>query len=136
MKQHIRIAALAAFLSAGAALAQSPADALRGHEANARAADPAFAGFSVERGAEFFQARQGGEWSCASCHTVDPRADGRHVVTGKALAPLAPARNAARFGDPAKTEKWFKRNCNDVLGRECTPAEKGNVLAWLVSLRP
>ena len=64
------------------------------------------------------------------------RADGRHVVTGKALAPLAPAGNAARFADPARTEKWFRRNCNDVLGRECTAAEKGNVLAWLVSLRP
>ena len=130
------MAALAALVAAGSAMAQSPADALRDFENAARAASPAFAGFSVERGAEFFQARQGGEWSCASCHTVDPRADGRHVVTGKALAPLAPARSAARFSDPAKTEKWFKRNCNDVLGRECTPAEKGNVLAWLVSLRP
>ena len=24
-----------------------------------------------------------------------------------------------RFADAAKTEKWFRRNCNDVVGREC-----------------
>ena len=23
-----------------------------------------------------------------------------------------------RFSDPAKVEKWFKRNCSDVFGRE------------------
>jgi len=130
------MAALAAMVAAGPAMAQSPADALRGFESAARATNPAFAGFSAERGSAFFHARHGGELSCASCHTADPRADGRHIGTGKALAPLAPARNVARFTDPAKTEKWFKRNCNDVLGRECTAAEKVDVVAYLVSLRP
>ena len=37
-------------------------------------------------------------------------------------------------GGTAKVEKWFARNCNDVLGRACTPVEKGDVLAWLLSL--
>jgi hypothetical protein len=32
-------------------------------------------------------------------------------------------------------EKWFKRNCGDVLGRVCTPAEKGDVIAYLNSLK-
>jgi hypothetical protein len=33
---------------------------------------------------------------------------------------------------PAKVDKWFRRNCNDVLKRECTPVEKADVLAWLL----
>jgi hypothetical protein len=31
----------------------------------------------------------------------------------------------ARYTDPAKVEKWFKRNCTEVLGRVCTAQEKG-----------
>jgi len=38
--------------------------------------------------------------------------------------------------DPAKVEKWFRRNCNDVMGRECTAGEKADVLAWLLTLKP
>ena len=49
---------------------------------------------------------------------------------------LAPAANAERFVDAAKVEKWFRRNCNDVMARECTPAEKADVLSWLMTLRP
>ena len=56
-------------------------------------------------------------------------------VTGKAIAPLAPGASPARFTDPAKVEKSFTRNCNDVLKRTCTPAEKGDVLAYLMSLK-
>ena len=52
--------------------------------------------------------------------------------TGKAIAPLAPAANAERFADAGKVEKWFRRNCNDVLGRACTPSEKADVLAYLL----
>jgi hypothetical protein len=29
-------------------------------------------------------------------------------------------------------EKWFRRNCNDVLGRTCTPSEKADVMAYLL----
>ena len=54
--------------------------------------------------------------------------------TDTPVAPLAPAANAERFTHPAKVEKWFRRHCNDVLGRECTPAKKGDVLAYLTSL--
>lgn len=126
-------AALAA--AAGSALAQTPADYLRALEAAARKASPAFAGFSTQRGERLFKTTHGGEWSCASCHTDNPLATGKHAKTGKSIAPLAPAANAARFTDTAKIEKWFKRNCNDVLDRACTPVEKGDVVAWLVSLK-
>ena len=98
----------------------------------ARAA-PGFAGFSAQRGASFFTASHGAEWSCASCHD-NPAAPGRHAKTGKVIAPLAPAANGERFTALDKTEKWFRRNCNDVLKRECTAAEKGDVLAYLMSL--
>jgi hypothetical protein len=75
------------------------------------------------------------EWSCASCHTQNPLSVGKHAKTGKDIAPLAPAANAERLTSPDKVEKWFKRNCNDVLGRTCTPQEKGDVLAFLLSLK-
>ena len=61
-------------------------------------------------------------------------ATGKHTKTGKEIAPLAPATNPQRFADAAKVEKWFNRNCNDVLGRVCTAQEKGDVLAYLMSL--
>ena len=83
------------------------------------------------RGANFFTSRHGGEWSCASCHTDNPMAGGRHATTGKAIKPLAPRTNAERFTDAAKVDKWFRRNCNDVLGRECYAGEKADVLAFL-----
>ena len=62
-------------------------------------------------------------------------ATGKHATTGKAITALTPAGDAARFTDAAKTERWFKRNCNDVLGRECTAGEKANVLAWLIAAK-
>lgn len=126
-------AALAA--AAGSALAQTPADYLRALEAAARKDSPGFAGFSAQRGERLFKTTHGGEWSCASCHTDNPLATGKHAKTGKSIAPLAPAANAERFTDAAKIEKWFKRNCNDVLDRACTPAEKGDVVTWLASLK-
>lgn len=52
------------------------------------------------------------------------------------IAALAPRFNPERFTDNAKTEKWFRRNCNDVVGRECSAAEKADVLAWLLTLKP
>jgi hypothetical protein len=86
-------------------------------------------------GQSFFNAKHGREWSCASCHTAQPIASGKHASTGKTIAALAPAFNPERFTDTAKTEKWFRRNCNDVLARECTAGEKADVLAWLLSLK-
>jgi hypothetical protein len=128
-------AAFAAALSlGGAARAETPRDFAAQLAAEARRAQPGFAGFSAERGRRFYAARHGGEWSCATCHGADPRALGEHVVTGKRIQPLAPSANAARFTDPAKVAKWFRRNCRDVLDRECTALEKGDVLAWLTSL--
>lgn len=90
---------------------------------------------NVAQGQQFFNAKHGREWSCASCHNAQPTGEGKHANTGKTIAALAPAFNPERFTDPAKSEKWFRRNCNDVLARECTPGEKADVLAWLMSLK-
>ncbi len=131
-----RLALAAAFAAAAdAALAQTPSDYLRSLEATVRRTTPTFAGFSAHRGERLFKTTHGGEWSCASCHTDNPLVAGKHAKTGKSIAPLAPGANAERFTDPAKIEKWFKRNCNDVLARACTPVEKGDILTWLISLK-
>ena len=91
---------------------------------------------NATRGQNFFNSRHGGEWSCASCHGQPPTAEGKHANTGKAIAPLAPAFNPQGFTDSAKVDKWFRRNCKDVLARECTPLEKADVLAYLAGLKP
>jgi cytochrome c len=114
----------------GAAHAATPSEQLAGYTAAAKAAaDPA-------RGQKLFTTAGTKDWSCSSCHGTTPTGTGKHASTGKAIQPLAPAANAERFADPAKTEKWFRRNCNDVLGRECSAGEKADVLAWLMTLKP
>lgn len=99
------------------------------------AGTPGFQGFSVTRGESFFKKKHSNEWSCASCHTDNPAVPGKHAKTGKAIDPLAPSANAERFTTPKKVDKWFKRNCNDVLNRECTPQEKGDILAYLLTTK-
>jgi hypothetical protein len=113
----------------------TPADLLAEYTAGARAAGVAAFAPSAPRGQAFFAQKHGGEWSCSTCHTANPAAAGRHAATGRPIAPLAPAANPARFADTKKVEKWFGRNCRDVVGRDCTPAEKADVLAWLVTVR-
>ena len=128
------IAVAAALFGAASAHAQAPAEIARVYEAAARQESPQFAGFSAERGKAFFRTTHGGEWSCASCHTDDPARPGRHARTGKAITALAPAANPERFTSLEQTEKWFRRNCNDVLSRTCSAQEKGDVLAYLMQL--
>ena len=128
------LAAFASLSVVSAAHAETAADFLRTYESAARADAAGFKGFSAQRGEAFFKTAHGREWSCASCHTPNPTAGGKHAKTDKPIAPLAPAANAERFTRPDKVEKWFRRNCNDVVGRECTPLEKGDVLTYLMSL--
>lgn len=91
---------------------------------------------AAERGRVFFNSKHGDIWSCATCHGDSPIGPGKHASTGKSIEPLAPAFNPKRFTDSAKTEKWFRRNCKDVLNRECSAAEKADVLVYLQSLKP
>jgi cytochrome c peroxidase len=92
---------------------------------------------SAERGKALFLGNHAGGKpdtpSCTTCHTKDPKSAGQTRV-GKPIDPMAVSANPSRFTDPDKLNKWFLRNCNSVLGRECTATEKGDVLTWLSSI--
>lgn len=90
---------------------------------------------NAQRGATFFNQRHTGDGSCASCHGPTPIKSGQHASTGKLIEPLAPSANPRRFTDEAKVDKWFRRNCKDVLQRECSELEKADVLAFLIQQR-
>jgi len=128
--RYLAAALIAAACIAPAAHAATPAQLLADYTAQAGAA-PAPA-----RGQQLFTSRHGHEWSCSSCHGAVPTQGGKHAATGKPIGAMAPAFNADRFADAAKTDKWFRRNCNDVIGRECSAAEKADVLSWLMTLKP
>ena len=110
------------------AFSATPQELLKGYEAQSGKA-------SSVNGEQFFNAKHGKEWSCASCHENPPNHDTKHIVTGKVIKSLSPNSNPDRFADQVKVEKWFKRNCNDVLGRECTSQEKANLLSWLMTVK-
>jgi len=92
-------------------------------------------GFSAARGQTLHnQTFSGGKPntpSCTTCHGKDARSAGL-ALTGKAIEPVAVSAAPTRYTDPAKVEKWFKRNCTEVLGRECTPQEKGDWLTFVI----
>ena len=93
---------------------------------------------SAKRGEAFFHKRFAINEKmpgCASCHTDTPLNAGQHAVTGKAIKPMAVTANAERFSDPAKVEKWFGRNCKEVVGRACTSAEKADFMTYLSEVR-
>jgi hypothetical protein len=129
--------ALPLAFACGLAVAETPRQMIDAYSAEAAAQ---VAGFrpSAQRGGDFF-AREFGVSermpACIACHTENPAQAGRHAVTGKEIKPMAPAVNAERFTDAAKVEKWFRRNCKEVVGRECSPAEKADVVLYLTGLR-
>lgn len=131
----------AAILVAASLVAAAPAKAdpardaiLQSLAAEAKAADPQFPGFSANRGETFWMARHSGGKpdtpSCTSCHTTDPAKAGE-TRAGKRIEPMAVSVNPARFTKAEEVAKWFGRNCESVLGRPCTPLEKGDVLEFL-----
>ena len=116
---------------AAPALAETPQQIQAGYIAEAAH------GFkpSAERGRELFVK----QWnvskdqpSCTTCHGKDMHAEGKHVKTGKHIAPLTPTVNAERFTSAKKVAKWFKRNCTEVVGRECTAAEKADFIQFAI----
>lgn len=130
-QMHRMTALVAALLTSGAVLAADTTPAEQLKRWTVEAGVPA----SAERGKVFFNSRHGGEWSCSSCHHTPPTTDGKHANTGKVIPPLAPHFNAKAFTEVAKVDKWFRRNCKDVLNRECTPSEKADVMAYLIHLK-
>ena len=130
MKPFLLIVALACLVLPCAA-ASSAVDVYR---AAALQESPGFKDFSAARGDAFYHAKSG-DVACANCHGASPKDHGKHATTGKDILPMAPAVNPQRFTDAAKTDKWFRRNCNDVLKRACTATEKGDFVTYLLSVK-
>jgi cytochrome c peroxidase len=133
MKKTLAIAATTAAVFAAAVAANPQRDAI----VAGYAAQAGVSSFSADAGRTLFLSQNtGGKAatpSCSTCHTTDPTAAGRTRV-GKPIDPMAVSRSPDRFTDAAKVEKWFRRNCNSVLGRACTPEEKGNYITYMMSL--
>lgn len=131
---------ITALLLLGASLlghAETPGQIGQAYATEAAARQPGFTP-SAERGKNFFHQRfaiNDKMPACSSCHTDNPLASGQHAVTGKTIRPLAVAANGERFTDPAKVEKWFGRNCKEVVGRACSAAEKADFIAYLSEVR-
>lgn len=144
-----------------AAEADTAEELLSRYHAEAQAESEAFRGFSVEEGRIFYFQRYPtpvvGEVGCVSCHLQDPRRsvvrhrtkipcrachvidDAEHVdpehAKKREIEAFAPVANPRRFTNPEVVEKWFRLNCNYLLKRPCMAVEKGNLLAWLLSLQ-
>ena len=157
-----RVAGLAAgaLLWAGGGAADSQQQLLEGYAEQARATDPAFDGFSAERGRAFYLSKHVikgvGLVGCASCHRKDPREQIKahrvdilcracHVINDEEhpkpkeaklryIEPFAPYAHPERFTDSAHVEEFFKLNCTMVLKRECTALEKGDLITWLLTV--
>jgi hypothetical protein len=115
------------------AFADTPASLIAGYTAEAAQTTPGFTA-SAQRGQAFFVKK----WTvsdkmpdCTACHGKDLRIEGKHVITGKRIDAFSPAVNTERFTSLKKVEKWFKRNCTEVTGRECTAAEKADFLQFV-----
>ena len=119
--------------SANSVFADTPGNLMAGYVAEAAKTTPGFTP-SAKRGQEFFTK----EWGvskkmpdCTACHGKKLNAEGKHVITEKRIAPFSPAANPERFTSLKKVEKWFRRNCTEVIGRECTAAEKADFIQFV-----
>jgi mono/diheme cytochrome c family protein len=103
--------------------------------AQAKKDEPGLARFSAERGAAFYRATQKGgkpgTASCTACHGGSPQEKGK-TRAGKDIDPMAVSKTPARYTNREDVEKWFTRNCNDVLGRACTAKEKGDFITYML----
>jgi hypothetical protein len=140
--------------------ADAPVQLLEHYASIAKDADAGFSGFSAERGRDFYVSKHPlrgvGMVSCASCHVDNPRQrikahrteilcrachviiDEEHPNPKQAkkryIEAFAPAANHKRFSDLTLVDKYFKLNCQMVLKRECTIIEKGDLIAWLLTV--
>ena len=147
------------YLIWGTARAETPQQILAVYAAQAHAQNPAFAGFSAERGGAFYieqhMVKGAGMVSCASCHLKDARysvlahqtdipcrtchvindwehPDPKHAKK-RHIEPFAPSANPKRLSEPRYVEIFLKLNCTMLLKRECTTLEKGDVLTYLMT---
>lgn len=133
MKIQSILVFVAMLLGSSAVMATPATDALMAQYKTEGAA-----GFDAERGKKAWSKEvknaEGEMGSCTNCHGSDLSKQGKHEKTKKVIEPMAHSVNAERYTDEKKIEKWFKRNCKEAWGRECTAQEKGDFLKYLLSL--
>ena len=107
------------------------------YSAIAKHDNPEYAGPTAADGKFFFNRKiklgKGKETACASCHTANPADEGKHSVTGKAIRPLSPVVNAKRFEDFEKVQGKFTQHCKEVIGSDCTSAEKASYITYVLT---
>jgi hypothetical protein len=107
------------------------------YSAIAKHDNPEYAGPTAADGKFFFNRKiklgNGKEMACASCHTANPADNGKHIITGKAIRPLSPVVNAKRFEDFEKVQEKFTQHCKDIIGSDCTAAEKASYITYLLT---
>ena len=73
---------------------------------------------------------------CRQCHVIN---DSEHPHPKDAklrkIPPLAPSANPKRLTNIEHVEEFLKPNCEMLIGRECTTQEKGDIIAWLISVK-
>ncbi len=129
MFSNLRPSHLFACIALAAPLLASANPILDGYKAETKGT------FSVAAGEKLYKTVGPNQLACASCHTDSPKNVGKHAKTNKTIDPMAPSVNPKRFTDAANVEKWFKRNCNDALGRACTTQEKGDFMTYVLSVK-
>jgi hypothetical protein len=107
------------------------------YTAQAKSANPEYTGPTVADGKFFFNRKvklgNGKEMACASCHTANPADNGKNAITGKVIKPLSPAVNEKRFADFEKVEAKFTQHCVDIIGSDCTAAEKASYITYVLT---
>lgn len=129
MKFSLRTAATLTALAITLPLAAAANPILDGYQAETKGT------FSAAAGEKLYKTVGPNQLSCSSCHTDSPKNVGKHAKTNKTIDPMAPSVNPKRFTNAAQVEKWFKRNCNDALGRACTTQEKGDFMTYVMSVK-
>ncbi len=132
----LAVAAMMMVLTLPAAGAGQTGQIMGGFSEQAMLMDKNFTGFSADRGRFLFSSSPASGKpdtpSCTSCHTTSPLKAGL-TRAGKEISPMAVSKTPDRYTDIEKVEKWFRRNCKSVLGRVCSPVEKGDFLTFMKS---
>ena len=123
-----------AFTLVGSLRAGELNELINHYAALAKTQDALFDGFDVGRGKSLYITKsldgKKDTPSCTTCHTNDPTKAGE-TRAGKTIDPMAASASPQRYQSLKKAEKWFRRNCKSVLGRECTVTEKGDFLTYM-----
>ena len=134
MKPIVILITFIAFSLVGSLRAGELSELINHYAALAKTQDALFDGFDADRGKALYITKsldgKKDTPSCTTCHTDDPTQAGE-TRARKTIEPMAASTSPERYQSLKKAEKWFRRNCKSVLGRECTVTEKGDFLTYM-----